>query len=333
VINRLNIIENYDVKNCIGFWVYKLSEILNELKDIRKYISKIIKLPIRCWVFLFGVLCFFQPRLVRLINIKNWFPNNLYQIIDFLFRLIFDNDILIAIILILPILLIELTFKFSPLTIKEKFFTKERIVGGESIEVFSLFSAKAKLENLFIEIFTTFWSLYFLFLTLVEKSQLLKLLNTDNSHRLHSYFVFFCLFLNIIYLFIEIKDSLFVTTLPRLSNYVVRKDWKFYQEITFFEYMGYPKYTKEKIRILLLKAKYVKPNMYYVAELQLTNQNLKEKYSSSEILPMNLEYKLINSSENFEEIKFHYESLKLEKSELIVDSNEEVDSPEFRRNN
>jgi hypothetical protein len=289
-------------------------DIFSQVKQAGKYVNHLIKLPVRCWIFLFGILFYYQPRLVKVIDIKSWFPSSIYNVISFVLKLIFNNFLEIIIILVILEGLFLLLNKL-PEEIKERMFSKSKLIDGENTKVYSPICASIVVYNIFIEMVTTLWSFYFLFLTLFDRDFLFILLHADNNFILQLFFWGICFTINILFLLFEISKSLFIISIPRLDNYIDRDEWNLYTKIAYFEYGGYPEnyFVKEKIKILFLKAKNKRSNMYYIVELQLTNHYLKEKYNTIKIPNGKQKYKIINSSENFEEIKFHYESIKLEK--------------------
>lgn len=281
-----------------------MSEIYGQVKQAGKYIDHLIKLPVRCWVFIVGIFLYFQPNVVKAINISGWFPQEIRNVVEVLFELLFDNIIFIcAALLAIGIIIIFFHTLIShlPEGIYKSFFPDDVEYTDGTIESLNSYTAANRIWQLLFEMLTTIWSWYFLFIIIFENKELLAF-----SSQYSSYFII--LWINIFYLLWSVRNSLFIIKLPQDELYIEGDKKIRYIEIAFFEYEGRMDYgfQNEKMKISFLKNKY--NNKYYLGKMQLTNTGQESKNFQSKLPVNKLEYKIINSSENFEEIRYHYEN-------------------------
>lgn len=179
-------------------------------------------------------------------------------------------------------------------------------------ESFNSYSAANRVWNILFEVLTVLWSWYFLFSVVSGNSSLFKFSSSPESFSEIINTIFFSI--NILVLVVNIRKALFIIRIPRTITHIEVDKFENYVILASFEYQGAPNYgfENESMSVKILKSKYMKVEKYYVVKEQTTNRTLLKKYNNSMIPYYERGYKVINTSDNFEEVKYQFENMKLE---------------------
>ncbi|GAB2027980.1 hypothetical protein [Lactovum odontotermitis] len=294
-----------------------MEKVISSVKEVRKYIDGLLDLPFRCWVFLVALLLSKHSEIVESINANNWFPKNLNEAIKLLFALVFDNILCIVLTLICLVVLISVLHWLSfclPERIQKKLFPDPIVFLSGKTQYFYESIAINRIGNILLEILTGLWSCYFLFSTLFSETNILELNTHIGAIDLKTNGLIF--WINVLYLIVKLRLALFVYMHEEEPRNIDGGKIDDYINIAIFDYTSVIASKEEKFEIRIIKGRYFKKNKYRIVKAKRTNNSEEylKKHKDNKIPISQLHYKIINSSDDFEEVRYQFEEMKKDKS-------------------
>lgn len=293
-----------------------MKDILNNIKYIRKWSEDTINISIHYVIFIITLFLVWQPKYIQMLDVESWIPSKFQTIVLSLVNDLYNNSLKVIAILFILIVIISLVTNYT------SFF--ERILPGPinyvdgTVVKWNAYSTINRLGRIIISLLTTFWIYYFLINVLLNKYGFSENFFNVNVNDLFQNELILQGYMTAKQL--EWMNGLFVLNVAILLYLVIRA---FFQiripDFTSFinthdlhsKYVILNKNESEDkaIEIMIVKELYIKkPKFYLISEEQKEYNNLEKKdFLNRSKNPI---YKVLNKSEDLEEIKYHFEYVK-----------------------
>lgn len=296
-----------------------MGDIINHIKDVKKYSEGRLNIPFNYVVFLFTLLLVWQPDYIELIGAPRWVPASIKIILLDLANSIYSNYFLIFItsvgVLIILILLLDNT------NIINKILPKDINLIDNTTISWNQYSAINRLIYIIKVLSTTWWIYYFFINTIFNENNYVNNFfgfTRLNNELIVSGYMSVCeltimnvlLWINVLTTVYFVTRSLFEIKIPTKEYYIKSDNINYYIQLNSFQQKNS---IGDKIEILILKAKYRKEPRYLLISVKIAQlkENLNDiQTEMSSISIPNRIYKVIDSSDNLDDITYHFESLK-----------------------
>ncbi|MCD6631897.1 hypothetical protein LSG16_03475 [Lactococcus cremoris] len=273
----------------------EISSFTGVFTSMKNYIEKVIKIPFSCIVFLISIFLMFNPKLLSLIGINKWFPNQIKEIVLKIGQLFYSNMFFVSIGFVLFVLVL---FGITYLP-TEKIFPKDVELVNGKIKSWNSFSAFSTGINLFVLYLTTWWTYYFFINVLFNKNGFNhNFFISDKSNALylnmtnpiiHSGYIssLNLLFMNIIFYLNIFITAYFIVQRLYQDIYILPKNSIKYNSIdTYFEYNSkvLTNSSDEETKIAILRYKHWDEAKYLLVKIPLTKNTFEwERWQQKEV--------------------------------------------------
>lgn len=298
---------------------------IEQIKEVDKLSKNTINIPITYTIFIIECFFLWKPEFLSLLKIADIIPKNVQLFLLEISYLIYNNIIFIIAFLIILIVII------NSLWLKTRLSIYINKIYEENDEVsWNFYSGIRRLLDLIVKLFTSCFIYYLLINILFNNKEITLILSTPIWYleNLDLYYfnseiillVYILFIVNIIYTIFLIIKSLFELK-SDLDKWKIDGDEIFlYIVIDSFEFTNS---SGEKLKIVILKDKYRKESLFYLAEVQLSkrifipekenyfNDRVIESHFSIEEISINEQmYKIIDSSKKLSEIIYTFDFYK-----------------------
>ncbi|KGL39571.1 hypothetical protein BMT55_06755 [Listeria newyorkensis] len=286
-----------------------MKDVFLYIKMIREYTDKTVNIPLTYVIFLIGIILFYCPEYNKLLNVSEWIPKKLQNIVLIPINYVYDNLVVILGALIVLFFVLSLVsylpwWKVTP---------KERDFADNTTESWNIYSGIRRLLSIIVLLITYYWVYYFFLNTIFLTSHYTAFLANPliiESGDLADYLFS----LNLVFLFCYIVRSLFLLKSRTDINSIEHNKLRRYIILNSFEYRGE---SEEEFEIVLLKSKYLAKTEYLIAEAQKSRKEAlfdpkwgERKYIISKLKNSEIYYKVLNQSRDLSEVIYHMDVLK-----------------------
>jgi len=293
-----------------------MSTLIENIKQIKNYTDKHIKIPFPYILFIVDVFLLYNTRYIDLIGMANWLPNNIKNILLGVTNELYGKVFLIMSVLLIAVLILSLLASYT--SVFRYILPKDVEYIDDTTVSWNEYSAIRKVSGIIIRLGTTWWIYYFsinIFLNQhfhVETFFISKdvgeqldniLVNSSYISAKNLEFMNTLYYLNIVITIVWIVKALFEIRIPSDKYSIKFKDLSHYIEINSF------KSTRNNNQIKILKTKYSKKEKYLIIEGDFESGSPFSNKNSDNIPMHKRAYKILNLSENLSDIIYHFESL------------------------
>lgn len=260
-----------------------------------------------------------------MIDATSWVPENVKNIVLDLANSIYLN--IGMIFLVLVVILIILLFLTSKSETFNKILPKEKNYIDNMTVSWNGYSGINRVVRIIVSLATVFWIYYFLINILFNEYNFVTNFIIDKSNQLNQNQLIvsgymtsknlgimnFLFYLNLFITVFFIIRSLFEIRLPTTKYSIKSDEIDSYIPLNSFQYQNY---SKETIEIILLKTKFKKKTEFLLINVQLTKRSFEDLNHENlykdtvEIDDKKRIYKIMNYSNNLDEIIYHFDTLK-----------------------
>lgn len=271
-----------------------------------------VNVPFINLAFLFIIIVNMKGSLSKSIDLSN-FTDNL--IFDFFLNILlfpFDHLFLVVFIVFILIIIILVIMHFNI----TNFFPKSVQYTDGTEESWNGYAAVNRLGGILKFLATDLFIIIFIISVLAnsERNILVALRdpigywNLDNVELHIKWIILIGFTLNLLISFHFIIKSIFLIRVPINTWYISHKDFQYYTVIARFPYTNY---TEDDCSYSIIKKRYITNTLYYLVHTEYSFHSKKENKLTNK-MELKKEgkinyYEVVNKSNNFEEIKYHYE--------------------------
>lgn len=291
------------------------------LIEVYKNMLKRKNIPIHYIVFLIAIFLIWKQEYITKLDTRTWMPKPIQDIMYSLLNELYLNIVWLIVVLItlysVTLVLIKYTPVFNRLTSKKIELTDNTVL------TMNPYSFVSRLMKLVIHLLTTFWIYYFLINVIINKNNFIdnffnikeplqnELIISGNTTETNLILMNILFYLNLIMLLFWIYISLFQLKTPKKTLFIETK--KIGMSSSCNKYVKLNMFKKEDgevTEIAILKDRHSEIPVFYLVKLNTENE--KPRTKGENVVPRNIDknYEVINSSDNLNEIIYHYKSLK-----------------------
>jgi hypothetical protein len=313
-----------------------INNILNQSGNISKYLRKEIRIPVKYIVFMITCFLLMNPEYVTLMQIHEYIPDNVSELLLRKINALYTIETVVCVGLG-GLILILLLHQFSAFFYKLETVSMSEHAGislekgikytNGTTDSWNEYAASTRVFNIIKFFSTTFWILYFVLNTLLNNESFIQNNNfftlswwLNMSHQSNMNKMSFLLFfiINLLACGKHIIQYFYVLNTRTHESRLTYEEYHSCFTLNSFRFETKGRHT-ETFEYLFLKRKYVDESRtkFLLVKVQLTkyglhknNWNKEETWCVEKLAPSNLWYDVLNSSTDFSEIRYHFESLR-----------------------
>lgn len=282
--------------------------------DLYEKFTKKNKLPIVNIIFVFDLFVLWKPQYTSLVSANSWVTKSIRSYIIKCVTIFNSYFIVFLITIILLFFAIILLCLWNPVL---RLFPKNVEMSNETVIIWHPIIAFKRVLDLLLLTLSNIW-IYWLTLNIILNpfdftEEFYNLDNLNNKLVINHYITdnmlivcYVLVFVNALITIFFLLKALFQNRVPTFNMRIESNELIVYTELNSFTYSKNGKYNKK----MILKKNVEKKTFYYIAsgEGKDISQN---NYID--------DYEILNQSENFAEIKYHFDTLKSEHEKDKVD--------------